>query len=106
MRFIKGDLISEDRMEVTFTHYFPDMLTQEEKKDGYIIEDFANPERIEGKRPKMFFNPITWQVFFEYEDSLPETPAVDQTEEINRLKNQVSLIQQALDDMLLNGGVL
>lgn len=65
--------------------------------DDIVFVDRVDPEQIEGKYAVMYYNPQTNSVFYEYFD-IPPTPEEE-------LRQRIELIQQALDTLLLGGGM-
>jgi hypothetical protein len=92
--------ITEQKAEVVSIIYVLDILTQEDKaKNNYIeVASILEPEYLERKRALHYINPQTGEQWYEYED-VPKTK-----EEI--LEGRIDLMQQALDEILLNGGTL
>ncbi|MGJ3203731.1 hypothetical protein [Geobacillus thermoleovorans] len=56
------------------------------------------PESIIGKRPVLYANLVTKELFYEYVDA-----PLTQDERIILLEERLTFIQQALDDLLLGG---
>ena len=79
MIFIRATKINEEKGRINFIHYLPNVLTEEEKKDGYIVEKFYTPQGQEA-----FYNYKTGKVFFE---KAPIPKEIQTLEELqNRLK--------------------
>lgn len=79
MIFIRTIKLNEEKGRIDYIHYFPDMLTEEEKKDGYMVDKFDMPQGQEA-----FYNYKTGKVFFE---KAPIPKEIQTLEELqNRLK--------------------
>ncbi|WP_017435149.1 hypothetical protein [Saccharococcus caldoxylosilyticus] len=95
----------DDNGLVTFAHYKPfdekDGLGKTEaelRQTGYLVESIPEPEAIPGKIPVLKFDKINERFYYEYIDR-PLTPE----EEVQQLKERITLMQQALDDLILGG---
>jgi len=83
--------------------------SEEELKRGVKIEgELPKPESITGKMPVMYFDEQKREIYYKYVDRpLTAGEKIDiLTAENNGLKEQIALMQQALDEILLNGGAL
>lgn len=94
---------TDENLRVIYTNYFPlDSklglgLTEEELlSKGYLVESIPAPQNIEGKTHTLFFDGIEFT--YEYQDEI-----LSPEQEILKLKNQQTLMQQALDDLILGG---
>lgn len=86
---------TETRARVYFTHYKPDMLSDEELKGGVKVVNIPEPEMVFGKVGYLYVNPTTLETWYEYVDR-PLTP----DEELQNLKEQM-LSQQVAINMIL-----
>ncbi|EOV9528848.1 hypothetical protein [Bacillus cytotoxicus] len=68
-------------------------------KEGILIESLPVKELIEGKTPVLYVHPYTKKPFYEYEDIVNDNSK--QQSEMNRLKQQQVLMQQALDEIIM-----
>lgn len=93
--FIICKYIETDKWIVDTTNYRPDKLSEEDLSRGFLVDSIPEPTEQEGKRPVLYCNPKTKELWYEYED-IPKTK-----EEI--LEEKVATIQQALDDLILGG---
>lgn len=73
---------------------------QLEAEGGIFVDSLPQKEHIEGKAPILHINPQTKEMWYEYQDV--RNPF---TEEIDILKQQIALMQQALEELLLGGGM-
>jgi hypothetical protein len=71
---------------------------QLEADGGIFVNELPQRDHIPGKVPVLHINPQTKELWYEYVDE--KTPLTD---DVNALKNQIQLMQQALDDLLLGG---
>lgn len=71
-------------------------------QEGILVESIPDPEFIEGKLPVLKYNQTNNILYYEYED-IPPTKEALLEKEIEQLKQQLQLTQQALDDLLLGG---
>lgn len=72
MYFIKTEQEINGLSKINFIHYNPDLLTDEDKNNGILVEKFADPELMEGKIAVPYYDTVNKQVIFKYED-LPKT---------------------------------
>lgn len=89
------DKLSEERARVKSIHYFPEKLSDTQRAQGTIVERI--PESLEqiGKNSILYFNPISLELWYEYEDrELTLEEKVEQQQEI---------IDQLLIDSLMGG---
>lgn len=68
-------------------------------KEGILIESLPVVDLVEGKTPILYVHPYTKKPFYEYEDIVNDNP--NQQSEMNRLKQQQVLMQQALDEIIM-----
>ncbi|OAJ73534.1 hypothetical protein AYJ08_13965 [Brevibacillus sp. SKDU10] len=94
--------IEHENSVVTFVHYMPfdevnglGKSSEELQTTGLLVDSIPQPE-ANGKIPKLFINPKTQELWYEYTDR-PLSPE----EEIVRLKAQLKITQDALDALLL-----
>ncbi|RAK21156.1 hypothetical protein B0I26_103108 [Anoxybacillus vitaminiphilus] len=90
MKVFYNGKIENGIMTVELTHYSPDMLDDETKNNGIILE-FVNeeptPEFIEGKLPIKKINVITKELFYDYVDYIkPKTETEIMQEKITELE--------------------
>ena len=88
MIFIK----TEQSSKVFYQHYKPEMLNDEELKDGYLLPEIPEPKIREGKVSILYFS-TERGVWYEYIDA-----PIDEATEIEQLKAS----QQEQDDLLIN----
>ncbi|WDU84192.1 hypothetical protein [Caloramator sp. Dgby_cultured_2] len=100
MKFL-GDLIQIDanKYRVGFIHNFPFHpqhglgKTQEElEQEGILIEELPEPQQIEGKIAVLYCNPVTKDVWYEYEDR-PLTKE-------EQLELQIKTLQETILELL------
>ena len=73
--------------------------TEEElNEDGYLVEIIPQPNPLLGTRSVLHINPINNETWYTYEAiELPREL------EIEQLKSQQALMQQAIDDLIFGG---
>jgi hypothetical protein len=71
-------------------------------QEGILVESIPKPEFIEGKVPVLKYDPTNKELYYEYED-IPPTKEELLEKEIEQLKQQLQITQQALDELLLGG---
>jgi hypothetical protein len=71
-------------------------------QEGILVESVPEPEFIEGKVPVLKYDPTNKELYYEYED-VPPTKEELLEKEIEQLKQQLQLTQQALDELILGG---
>ena len=86
MYFIKTEKVNEQKGRINFIHYFPNMLTNEDKKGGYLVENFNIPQGKEA-----FYNYETGEVFFEKAELTEEQKTVKQLEKEIKMCNETIL---------------
>jgi hypothetical protein len=96
-----------DTLNVSFIHnmpFHPDFglgKTQEElEQEGFLLESVPISEEKKGFFSIMKYNPSTKTVFFEYEAN-----PISEKEEIQQIKEQQVLMQQAIDDLIFGGAL-
>jgi hypothetical protein len=99
MKFILTRAITDTKHEVTSIHQNSEILPDDLKKKGFEVNEIPERPQEVGKSYKMYFNPITQEVFYEPFER-PKT-AVEQ--EFELIKQRQELMQQALDELLLGG---
>lgn len=78
-------------------HYQPELLTDEQKKGGIVIDAaIPTPDIKPGKAAKLFYDPAAKTLYHQYFD-VPLTTE----EELAQLKAQLKITQDALDALLL-----
>lgn len=88
--FIIGQLVSKNKLKVLSEHNFPELLSDEFKKNGFTVDVVPQPEIIVGKIPIKFYNTETKQIYYEYED--------EPIDEMTALKNQLTAQSQKLSE--------
>lgn len=92
MFFVKYNPESDTRGKVTFIHYNPVLLSDQEKLTGIMLESSIPQAEVQaGKIAILYINPETNELWYEYEDR-PLSPE----EEITSLKAQNAQIVLAL----------
>ncbi|TGV29284.1 hypothetical protein EN829_040845 [Mesorhizobium sp. M00.F.Ca.ET.186.01.1.1] len=87
-----------ENKEVTFIHYMPEQLTDEQKADGYVVDaaELPKADMKPGKGGKLLFDSATGVFSYQYYD-VPLSPE----ERIAQLEQQLKITQDALDALLL-----
>lgn len=81
-------------------HNYPEMLSNEQKIGGILVDSIPEPIEMVGKVANLLRNADSLELYYEYVDR-----PLTQEEENTQLKQQIQLMQQALDDVILNGGI-
>ncbi|EEK53340.1 hypothetical protein [Bacillus cereus] len=88
-------IICEDNLleksKVTFIHYDPDQLSEEEKRLGFLIEELPEKEIQQLKKPILYFNQKTKYLWYEYVDRELTT-----TEEFSVLSERVNAVEDSI----------
>ncbi|MEG6521185.1 hypothetical protein [Desulfotomaculum sp. 1211_IL3151] len=73
MIFIRYELEKENKAKVSFVHFKPEMLKEEEKHDGIMLDsdNVPEPENVKYKMPVLYINPETGELWHEYIDVEP-----------------------------------
>ncbi|MGE6227638.1 hypothetical protein [Paenibacillus chitinolyticus] len=95
--FVKYIAETEERGRVTLMDYRPDLLSEEELKEGVVIDYEEAKNTPQGKSAVLYVNPETSQTWYEYEDRL-----LSPSEETRELKKDIADIQLALAELLMN----
>lgn len=95
--------INDSKIAIGFIHYFPfdknhglGKTKEELEQEGILIENFPEPEQIEGKHATMYWNPIDKNVFYEYKD-IPKSKEENLEEKIKTLTE--NLAQEKINNM-------
>ncbi len=59
---------NETNAEITFMHYMPSMLTDDEKIDGIVVEEYQPPIEISEKNPIPYYDTVNKKIVFNYMD--------------------------------------
>lgn len=89
--FLFLEKIDEQTAKVVGIHNFPDMLTEEDKQGGVLVEAYNEPPMQEGKIVLPYWNYKTNEVFFELVD-IP----ISETEQ---LRQRVEMQEQAITEL-------
>lgn len=95
--------ITDEKYKVISIHFMPFDheyglgKTKEELEavGGVFIASISEPERIDGKYPIRYWNPIKQKIFYEYED-VPEHEEEIQDETIEKLKKENKELENQL----------
>lgn len=63
MVFLRLERINEERARIVLVHKCPELLSDEDKKDGVLVDNYS-----EGKKRTEYWNYKTEQIEYEYED--------------------------------------
>ncbi|MEQ6357897.1 hypothetical protein ABNX05_25195 [Lysinibacillus sp. M3] len=82
-------------------HYAPEMLSEEELKMGVLVDEVPQAENIPDKRPELFYNTDTQELFYKYSDVVlpptsPEQIMKDLQKELNAVKAENKTLMLAL----------
>ncbi|BCC09369.1 MULTISPECIES: hypothetical protein [Bacillus cereus group] len=102
MIFIKFK--SQEDTTIEFIHHIPfdpvyglDKTEEELMEEGLLVEELPVPESLPGKREVLKYS-VERDLYYEYIDNL-----ITPEQEVENMKKQVALMQQALDELLLGG---
>ena len=84
--FIRVEQPVDGLSKVNFIHYMPDMLSDEEKLTGILVDGFNEPPSQDGKYIEYYYDNNSGQVVYKYKD----------------LPNTVNTQQQLLDNMIVD----
>lgn len=101
MVFLKYEIETDVRAKVLLIHNYPDELDVAFKAQGILVDSVPVPNAPTGKVPSLYINPKTNEMWYEYND----VPLSEQELENMNLKTRISLIEAALDELILGGGV-
>ena len=91
MVYIEYELVAEDKGRVMFRMFKPELLPEERKQSGLLVDSI--PAAEEGKGiATLFVNPATKELWYEYQPAL-EAPLYPPT--------QVGQMQKEIDDLKL-----
>ncbi|OXS67532.1 hypothetical protein B1B04_22330 [Lysinibacillus sp. KCTC 33748] len=81
--------------------YVPEYLTEEELKQGILVDEVPQAENIPGKRADLFYNTDTQELFYKYFDEVlpptsPEQQIKDLQKELNAVKTENKTLMLAL----------
>jgi hypothetical protein len=100
MIFIKFK--SQEDTTIEFIHHIPfdpvyglDKTEEELNEEGLLVEELPVPESLPGKREVLKYS-VERDLYYEYIDNL-----ITPEQEVENMKKQVALMQQALDELLL-----
>lgn len=85
------DKVDEQKARVMTIHYMPELLSEEEKQNGVLVDSFVEPETPKGKLALPYWNYETKSVFFEFVD-MPLT-------ENEQLQKQIEMQEQAIAEL-------
>lgn len=90
------ELVSEDKGRITATHNKPELLNEEEKADGLMVD--IVPEPLEnGMAATLYCKPSTGELHYEYTEK-------QATSSEESLREKVDLMQAALDELIMSTG--
>lgn len=82
--------------KVYLRHHDPEKI--QDKSKGFLVESIPEPDKSKvGMIEELHFNPETKEFWYEYYEPTPD--------EFEQMKQRIELMQQALDELLLNGGM-
>lgn len=99
MIFIKPEY-PVGRSKVSIVHYQPDLLSEEEKGEGILLESLPNPQTPPDKMPVLYYDNETNTLSYDYIDR-PLTPE----DELKQIKEKQALMQQAIDELIFGGAL-
>ena len=66
--FIRTEQAVDGLAKINFVHYIPDMLTDEEKQAGVIVDNFVDAPSQKGKVPIYYYDEKNKEVIYKYDD--------------------------------------
>lgn len=60
---------TEQKAKIMCVHNFPEQLSEEEKKNGVLVDSYKEPTPQKGKSALPYWDYETQEVFFEYVDA-------------------------------------
>ncbi|HBF0283729.1 TPA: hypothetical protein KQC97_003527 [Clostridioides difficile] len=95
-----GNLLDTEEQNIKYIgmiHYKPTLLSEEELKNGILIEKLPVQQYVENKEAKLFINIDTKEVFYRYTDIK------------SSIEDKVNSTEQTIADLtfqLMNNGVI
>jgi hypothetical protein len=100
MIYIGYQKITEERAIITTKHFKPELLSEDDIKNGVLVPSLPEEIYVEGKSPMYFINPLTSEVWIEYVDYKPLSTPLSQEQQMASLKEQISALNVAMAQML------
>lgn len=93
--FVRGEKVSDNTILVTFQHFDPlsekDGLTEEQLKEGYLVDNISEPDCPVGKISRLMYNVDSGKLFYDYSMDAPAPrPTLDSVNE------KLDLIMQSI----------
>lgn len=85
--------IDDKKAIVTLVHHKPELLTEEERVEGFKMQEFPVPEQREGFYGVAYMNLETMQPYFEYVEK-PLTPEEIMQKEIEKLRAEIEVLKE------------
>ncbi|EDU35753.1 hypothetical protein CLOSPO_01918 [Clostridium sporogenes ATCC 15579] len=93
--------ITDKKYEVLVVHYMPfdpkyglgKTKEEIEEMGGVFVTEIPEPERIGGKYPIRYWDPIKQEIFYEYEENIPGSKEEIQEERLTKLENDITILQ-------------
>ncbi len=104
MLLLRTQKITEEKHLVVVIDYRPDLLTEEQKEGGYLVEDVPNPDIIVGKVSELYYNPKTKEIWYEYFDR-PLTVEEIANQKLAEQQSQIDELTLLLGDVLIGGAM-
>lgn len=97
-----------ENSKVTSIHHMPfdskyglGLSREELEKVGVLVETIPEPEQSNNKVAVLYCDPQTKELWYEYED----IPLTTEEEELMQLKLELKQTQEALDFLIMTGGI-
>jgi len=84
--------INETKAKVFTIHYRPDLLTDEQKLNGILVDTIPEPQQIANQQATLYINPTTKELFYEY----IEIPQQDVSNELETMRAEIARLQSEL----------
>lgn len=102
MVYIEFESVAKDKGRVMFQMFKPELLSEERKQSGILVESLPVVEEGKGV-PSLYVNPKTQELWYEYEP-VPEAPIYPLTSE-GEMQKQIDDLKLLIAE-LVTGGVV
>lgn len=79
--------------------YVPEVLTEEELKQGILVDEVPQAENIPGKRSELFYNTDTQELFYRYFEI--ELPPTSPEQMIKDLQKELNIVKEENKELKL-----
>lgn len=97
--YIEYNTISATKAEVTLRHYMPELLTDDQKEAGLLVDDVPDEPQVEdGKISVLYVNPQNKTMWWETKDK-PLTP---EEQKVKDLETRLQATEDAVLQLILS----